>query len=60
MPMNSLIEIRTAPSGKVYIMWFDHPICDPAGGLLYFDDNKEALRFMQDRGAEELRDAIAS
>jgi hypothetical protein len=60
MPMNSLVAIRTAPSGKVYIMWFDQPICGPAGGLLYFDNQKEALEFMDGRDAEELLDTIAS
>ena len=58
--MNSLVAIRTAPSGKVYIMWFDQPICDHTGGLLYFDDKKEALEFMEGRDAEELLDAVAS
>ena len=42
IPMNSFLKIRAAPNGKVYVVWFDQPICDAAGGLLYFDDEDEA------------------
>jgi hypothetical protein len=59
MPMNSIIEIRTAPSGKVYVVRSDQPICDAAGGLLYFDNRKEALEFIESCDTEELLDAVA-
>jgi hypothetical protein len=52
--MNSLIKIRLAPNGKVYVVWVDHPICDPAGGLLYFDNEDEACEYMRDHDAAEL------
>ena len=39
--MKDLI-IRRAPSGKVYVVWHGHPICDEDGGLRYFDTEEEA------------------
>ena len=58
--MNSFVKIRPAPNRKVYVMWFDQPICDGAGGLLYFDDEDEAREFMGSRDADELPGAVAS
>ena len=58
--MNSFVKIRPAPNGKVYVVWFDHPICDAAGGLLYFDDEDEAREFIEGRDADELLAAFAS
>jgi hypothetical protein len=58
--MSSFIKIRPAPSGKVYVVWFDRPICDPAGGLLYFDDQDEAGEFIRDHDAAELLDLLAA
>ena len=58
--MNSSIKIRPAPNGKVYVVWLGQPICDAAGGLLYFDDEAEALEFMEGLDGAELQDAFAS
>ena len=58
--VNSFVKIRPAPNRKVYVMWFDQPICDAAGGLLYFDDEDEAREFMETRDDEELLGAFAS
>jgi hypothetical protein len=58
--MNSFIKIRPAPNGKVYVVWFDHPISDPAGGLLYFDDEDEARDFIRDHDAAELLGLLAA
>ncbi len=38
--MNAII-IRPAPSGKVYVVWHGHPICDEDGGLRYFNTEEE-------------------
>ncbi len=58
--MNSSIKIRPAPNGKVYVVRLGQPIGDTAGGLLYFDDEAEALEFMEGREPAELQDAFAS
>jgi hypothetical protein len=58
--MNSFVKIRPAPNGKVYVVWFDHAIFDPAGGLLYFDDQDEACEFIRDHDAAELLDLLAA
>ena len=38
--MNAII-IRPATSGKVYVVWHGHPICDEDGGLRYFNTEEE-------------------
>lgn len=58
--MHSSIKIRPAPSGKFYIMWFEHPICDAAGRLRYFDDDEKAQEFMAKTDAAELLGSIAA
>ncbi|HUB16501.1 MAG TPA: hypothetical protein VMB34_31465 [Acetobacteraceae bacterium] len=50
--MNEFIKIRPAPNGKVYAVWGDQPICAANGGLLYFDDQHEALEFIKGHDAE--------
>jgi hypothetical protein len=55
--MNGPFKIRPAPNGKVYVTWDDtwgdQPICDRAGGLRYFDDEREVKDFFERFDAEE-------
>jgi hypothetical protein len=58
--MNSLVRIRFAPSGKVYVTWNGRPICGASGGLLYFDTRDKALEFLDGLDATEILVLLAA
>jgi hypothetical protein len=39
-------KFRRAPSGQVYVVWYDRPLCDADGGLRYFNTEDDARQFL--------------
>ena len=58
--MHPFIKIRPAPSGKFYTMWFEQPICDASGGLLYFDNEDKAQAFIEEFDPTEFLGSVAA
>jgi hypothetical protein len=58
--MTTRINIRPAPNGKFYVVLDGQPVCDAAGGLLYFDDKRDVQRFLQRRRTAPVLDLLAS
>ena len=53
-------RLRRASSGKIFVIWQGEPICAAGGSLRYFEDEDDALDFLERCDLVEIIGAAAA